>query len=141
MADTLSKKRRSWLMRRVRGSHTLPERLVEKFLRQRRIRFRRHDRRLPGTPDIIIPEQQAVIFVNGCFWHGHRGCRSSKLPSTRKKFWSDKIEANRRRDERVNRALRRRGWTVLKVWGCRAESIGELERALGKVLSATGARC
>lgn len=134
MADRLSKKKRSWLMSRVRGSNTLPERLVEKFLRRYRIRFRRHDRQLPGTPDIIIPQFHVVIFVNGCFWHGHRGCRRSRLPSTRRKFWTDKIRANRKRDERVRRALRRRRWTVLIVWGCRASSTADLSKVLGTSL-------
>lgn len=135
MADRLSKQKRSWLMGRVRGSNTLPERLVEKFLRQRGIRFRRHDRQLPGTPDIILPERHVAIFVNGCFWHGHKGCRRSRLPSTRRRFWSEKIEANRKRDERVRRALRREGWSVLTVWGCRTNSVASLSSALRTALS------
>jgi len=134
MADTLSKQKRSWLMSRVRGSNTLPERLVARFLRRYRIRFRRHDRRLPGTPDIIVPQFHVAIFVNGCFWHGHRGCRRSRLPSTRRKFWADKIQANRKRDQRVRRALRRQGWTVLTVWGCRVGCVADLSRALGTAL-------
>jgi len=134
MADTLSKQKRSWLMSRVRGSNTLPERLVERFLRQHRIRFRRHDRRLPGTPDIIVPQSHVAIFVNGCFWHGHKGCRRSKLPSTRRKFWADKIRGNRKRDERVRRALRRRGWKVVTVWGCRVGCVADLGRVLGTAL-------
>ena len=134
MADTLSTQKRSWLMSRVRGSNTLPERLVERFLRQHGIRFRRHDRQLPGTPDIIIPERQVAIFVNGCFWHGHKGCRCSRLPSTRRKFWSEKIETNKKRDQRVRRALRRRGWTVLTVWECRSSSVANLSKILGTAL-------
>ena len=134
MADTLSKQKRSWLMGRVRGSNTLPERFVERFLRKSRIRFRRQDRHLPGTPDITIPQSQVAIFVNGCFWHGHRGCRRSKLPSTRKKFWSDKIQTNKKRDERVRRALRRKGWRVLTVWGCRATSNTDLNKVLSTAL-------
>ena len=117
------------------GSNTLPEKLVERFLRQHRIRFRRHDRRLPGTPDIIVPQFHVAIFVNGCFWHGHKGCCRSKLPSTRRKFWADKIEANRKRDERVRRALRRRGWTVLTVWGCRVGCVADLGKVLGTALT------
>jgi DNA mismatch endonuclease (patch repair protein) len=121
-------------MSRVRGSNTLPERLVEKFLRQHQIRFRRQDRQLPGTPDIIIPQSHLAIFVNGCFWHGHKACRRSRLPSTRRKFWADKIQANRKRDERVRRALRRKGWKVLTVWGCRATSVTDLSKVLDTVL-------
>jgi DNA mismatch endonuclease (patch repair protein) len=76
-----------------------------------------------------------AIFVNGCFWQGHRGCRRSKLPSTRRKFWADKIRANRKRDERVRRALRRRGWKVLTVWGCRVGCAADLGRVLGAALA------
>jgi DNA mismatch endonuclease, patch repair protein len=130
VVDTLSKQKRSWLMSRVRGSNTLPERAVERFLRRHRIRFRR----LPGTPDIIVPQFHVAIFVNGCFWHGHKGCRRSKLPSTRRKFWAEKIQTNMKRDERVRRALRRSGWTVLTVWGCRASSVADLSRVLGTAL-------
>jgi DNA mismatch endonuclease, patch repair protein len=135
MADTLSKEKRSWLMSRVRGSNTLPEKLVERFLRRHGIRFRRHDRRLPGTPDIVVPRSQVAIFVNGCFWHGHRRCRRSRLPLTRRKFWADKIEANRKRDERVRRALRRRGWTVVTVWGCRLGRAADLSTTLHAALA------
>ena len=137
MADTLSRQKRSWLMGRVRGSNTLPERLVERFLRLHSVRFRRHVRRLPGTPDIVVPDRNVVIFVNGCFWHGHKGCRCSRLPSTRRKFWSDKIETNRKRDQRVRRALRRRGWIVLTVWGCRARSVSDLSKVIGNALRLT----
>jgi DNA mismatch endonuclease (patch repair protein) len=134
MADTISRQKRSWLMSRVRGSNTLPERLVEKFLRRCKIRFRRQDRHLPGTPDITIPKNQLAIFVNGCFWHGHPGCHLSRLPTTRRKFWSDKIQTNKKRDERVRRALRRKGWKVLTVWGCRAKSTPNLKRLLAPSL-------
>src|ERR1700741_1728092 len=117
MVDTLTKEKRSWLMSRVRGSNTLPEKQVERFLRRGGVRFRRHDRRLPGTPDIVVPQARVAIFVNGCFWHGHAGCDFARLPSTRKKFWSEKIQTNKKRDRRVRRALQRMGWRVVTVWG------------------------
>jgi DNA mismatch endonuclease (patch repair protein) len=134
MTDSLSKQRRSWLMSRVRGSNTLPERLVEKFLRQHKIRFQRHHRQLPGTPDIVILRRHIAIFVNGCFWHGHKGCRRSRLPSTRTKFWADKIQTNRTRDEKVRRTLRKRGWVVLTVWGCHSDSEDKLSKILAIAL-------
>jgi DNA mismatch endonuclease (patch repair protein) len=134
MADTLSKQKRSWLMSRVKGSNTLPEKLVESFLRRHAIRFRRHVRELPGTPDIIIPKLNVAILVNGCFWHGHKGCQRSRLPSTKRKFWLEKLRANKKRDERVRRALRRRGWTVMTVWGCSTSSEPDLDRVLGSAL-------
>lgn len=132
--DTLSKERRSWLMSRVRGSKTRPEKLVEKFLRRNRIHFRRHERELPGTPDIVIPGSQIAIFVNGCFWHGHKACRLSRLPSTRRKFWAEKIQANQKRDIRVRRALRRKGWKVLTVWGCHVSNVTKLNSILSGAL-------
>lgn len=135
MADTLTKEKRSWLMSRVRGTNTLPEKQVERFLRHCGVRFRRHDRRLPGTPDIVIPHSNVVIFVNGCFWHGHSGCRLARLPSTRKKFWSEKIRANKKRDRRARRALRQMGWNVLTIWGCRTRSTVYLGRVLATSLS------
>lgn len=134
MVDTLTKGKRSWLMSRVRGSNTAPEKQVERFLRRCGVRFRRHDRKLPGTPDIVVPQKQVAIFVNGCFWHGHAGCGLARIPSTRRKFWSEKIQANRKRDRRVRRALESMGWTVLTVWGCRAKSTADLSAALGSVL-------
>jgi len=129
MSDTLTKQKRSWLMSRVRGSNTLPEKQVERFLRRCGIRFRRHARKLPGTPDIVVPQAQLAIFINGCF------CDRSRLPSTRKKFWSEKIQTNKRRDQRVRRDLQRMGWKVLTVWGCRANSVADLYKVLGSSLT------
>lgn len=140
MADNLTKAKRSWLMSRVRGSRTLPERQVEKLLRHLHITFRRHISTLPGTPDIVLPHRRIAIFVNGCFWHGHASCVLARLPSTRKKFWTEKIETNRRRDRRVQRALRRMGWKVVTVWGCRAKSEEYLNKRLKAVLMQTKSR-
>jgi DNA mismatch endonuclease (patch repair protein) len=134
MADTLTKAKRSWLMSRVRGANTLPEKQVERFLRRHGVRFRRHIRKLPGTPDIVVPQEKLAIFVNGCFWHGHAGCDLARLPSTRKNFWSEKIRANKERDRRVRRALRQMGWNVLTIWGCRAKSTVHLGRVLATAL-------
>ena len=135
MADRLSTEKRSWLMSRVRASNTQPEKLVEIFLRRSAVRFRRHDRTLPGTPDIVIPGSHVIIFVNGCFWHGHSRCRRSKLPSTRRKFWAEKIRANQKRDRWVRRVLRRAGWVVLTLWGCRVSNSSHLSKVLGRFLN------
>jgi DNA mismatch endonuclease (patch repair protein) len=118
MTDIFSKAHRSKLMARVRGVNTQPEKLVRAFLRSHGFHFRLHVRALPGKPDIVIPPCRAVIFVNGCFWHYHAGCKRSALPSTRKHFWRTKILGNALRDRRNKVALRRLGWRVFTVWQC-----------------------
>lgn len=118
MVDSLSPSRRSWNMRRIRGANTLPERRLRSQLHRRGLRFRLHDRKLPGSPDIVLPRFKSVIFVHGCFWHRHAGCRNATSPSTRKEFWEKKFQDNGRRDSRNQRALRRSGWRVLVVWEC-----------------------
>jgi DNA mismatch endonuclease, patch repair protein len=118
MADVLSKTYRSALMARIRGANTRPEKLVRAFLRSHGIRFRLNVRELPGNPDIVIPLRHAVIFVNGCFWHHHAGCKRSTLPSTRKRFWQTKILGNARRDGRNRASLRNLGWRVFTIWQC-----------------------
>jgi DNA mismatch endonuclease, patch repair protein len=109
------------MMSGIRGKNTSPEVAVRKALFARGFRFRLHDKRLPGAPDIVLPKFRSVIFVHGCFWHGH-GCRAFKWPKTREEFWRAKIEGNIQRDLRVCRELRRRGWRVKIVWEC---SIGK----------------
>jgi DNA mismatch endonuclease (patch repair protein) len=118
MVDSLSPSRRSWNMGRIRGANTLPERRLRSQLHRRGLRFRLHDRKLPGSPDIVLPRFKSVIFVHGCFWHRHAGCRNATSPSTRKEFWEKKFQDNVRRDSRNQRALRRSGWRVLVVWEC-----------------------
>lgn len=135
MADIVSKKKRSWLMSRVRGANTLPEKRVEGVLREHKIKFRRQVRSLPGTPDLVIREMRVIVLVNGCFWHGHKNCTLSRLPRTRRKFWSEKFEANRRRDARVRRALRKMGWKVVTVWGCQTKDSVRMNRILDRALS------
>lgn len=118
MVDTLSKSERSRNMAQVRGVNTTPERVVRSFLRAQGFRIRSHVRYLPGKPDIVIPEFRTAIFVNGCFWHHHVGCKRSTLPSTKRQFWERKILGNAVRDRRVKRELRKSGWNVCTVWQC-----------------------
>lgn len=118
-------------MAAVRARHTAPERIVRSLIHGLGLRFVLHDRRLVGTPDIVLPRHCAVIFVNGCFWHGHK-CSRGKLPNTRLEFWSEKIEANQRRDRRAIRRLRREGWRVLTVWECETKQPTRLIRRLEK---------
>jgi DNA mismatch endonuclease (patch repair protein) len=118
MADTVSKKRRSEIMSNVKSSHTKPEILVRKFLFSNGIRFRLHDKKLPGKPDLKIPKYNTVVFINGCFWHGHKLCKIYVMPKTNKSFWYSKIENNIDRDRKNKRRLRRLGWKVITVWEC-----------------------
>ena len=116
--DKLTKEERSLLMGRVRSKNTKPEILVRTLLHGQGYRYRLHRRDLPGSPDIVFPSRKKVIFVHGCFWHRHQGCKSTTTPSTRKKFWEGKFAANVSRDVRNIGALEEKGWKTLVVWGC-----------------------
>ena len=118
MADVFSKKKRSAIMAAIRGKHTAPEIALKKCLRANGIHYRSHPPGLPGTPDIVLPESRVAVFVNGCFWHGHNGCRRSKLPTTNVEFWKLKIAKNVKRDRAAARKLRTMGWKVRVYWTC-----------------------
>lgn len=109
---------RSRNMRAVRGTNTRPEMLVRRGLHRRGLRFRLHRRDLPGCPDIVLPRHRAVVFVHGCFWHRHEGCRYATTPATRREFWQNKFTANFERDRRALEGLRAAGWRVAVVWEC-----------------------
>lgn len=106
------------MMAGIRGRDTKPEMLVRSWLHQAGLRFRVHDRSLPGSPDVVLPRWNAVVFVHGCFWHRHTGCPRTTSPATRRAFWNAKFASNVARDERNRRALRRLGWRVRTVWEC-----------------------
>lgn len=118
MADSHTKEQRSYNMSRVRGKDTKPELLVRRFLHKRGFRFRLHDKTLPGKPDIVLKKHRTVIFVHGCFWHGHDGCKYSLLPQTRREFWQQKIGRNKELDSVNQEKIRASGWKVITVWGC-----------------------
>ena len=118
MSDTLSQSQRSYNMSRIRGKNTKPEIQVRKWLHARGFRFRLQDRRLPGKPDIVLPKYGVAIMVNGCFWHGHKGCRYATKPKTNTEFWEAKIAGNKHRDEVTTAHLEALGWTVITVWEC-----------------------
>jgi len=122
MADTVSKEKRSEIMSHVTGKETKPEIIVRKYLFARGLRYRKNVKRLPGTPDIVLPKYKTVVFVNGCFWHGHRGCKYSHLPSTNLEYWEKKIADNLERDERKKRELEELGYRVLTVWQCQLKT-------------------
>ena len=117
VADIVSSQTRSKIMSRIRGKDTKPEMTVRKALHALGFRYRLHDARLKGKPDLVFPKYRAVIFVNGCFWHGHN-CHLFKWPSTRKEFWKQKILGNSLRDRENIKSLKRDGWRVLIVWEC-----------------------
>lgn len=118
MSDTLSQTQRSYNMSRIRGKNTKPEILVRKGLHARGFRFRLHNKKLPGSPDIVLPKYGVAIMVNGCFWHGHKRCRYATKPKTNVGFWETKIARNRHRDEVTNAHLEALGWHVITVWEC-----------------------
>lgn len=131
--DRLTPERRSWLMSRIGSRDTGPELAVRSLLHRLGFRFRLHRRDLPGTPDIVLPGRHAVVFVHGCFWHGHT-CKRAGMPKSRNTYWAEKIEANRRRDANKRRMLRSRGWRVLTVWECELKNPDRLSARLLRFL-------
>jgi len=118
MSDILPASQRHRCMSRIRGKNTKPEILVRKGLHARGFRFRLHNKKLPGSPDIVLPKYGVAIMVNGCFWHGHKGCRYATKPKTNIEFWETKIARNRHRDEVTTAHLEALGWHVITVWEC-----------------------
>jgi len=130
MTDTLSSEQRSRLMAKVRGKDTAIEKKVRSYLHKRGYRFRKHVAGLPGSPDIVLLKYRTAIFVHGCFWHGHSGCRKSRLPTTRRTFWEEKRKANLERDNRKIIELIGLGWRVAIVWQCVLEKSETLSSAM-----------
>lgn len=122
MADTISAERRSWNMSRITGRNTKPEILLRSLLHRAGFRFRLHAKDLKGRPDIVLPKYRMAIFVHGCFWHRHAGCRNATIPATRIEFWTAKFDGNVERDSRNAAALEEAGWTVITVWECDLKS-------------------
>lgn len=118
MVDVVSPSVRSRMMSGIKGKNSQPEMLVRRMLFAAGYRFRLHRRDLPGTPDIVMPGRKIAIFVHGCFWHAHKGCKYFKLPATRPDFWAAKLQANVDRDQKAIEALTAMGWRVLCVWEC-----------------------
>jgi len=121
MVDVFDKKKRSWLMSRVEGRNTKPELFVRSLLHRLGYRFTVNgpkNRKLPGKPDIVLPKYNTVVFVHGCFWHGHEGCRYARIPKSRTEWWRAKIEGNRERDRKNIGELEAMGWRVVVLWTC-----------------------
>ncbi len=130
VTDTLTTKERSQLMAKIRGKNTGPELAVRSLLHRAGYRFRIHVRDLPGTPDIVLPRYRAVVFVHGCFWHRHRGCKTAATPKSHRKFWAEKFARNVANDQKHRRRLRNLGWRVITVWECQLK---RSERVLAKI--------
>lgn len=118
MADVHSTAVRSYNMSKIKGKDTKPEILVRKYLFSKGFRYRLHNKKLPGTPDIVLPKYKTVIFINGCFWHGHKGCKYYVVPKTRTDWWLDKINRNIEKDKENKIKLTNIGWNVIEVWEC-----------------------
>lgn len=128
--DRLTAERRSWNMSRVKGRNTTPELKVRSLLHRLGFRFTLRRRDLPGRPDIVLPMHEAVIFVNGCFWHQHKDCPKSALPKTREEFWLTKLGGNVERDMCNVTELKQAGWKVLTVWECEVRDDSTLSAKL-----------
>jgi len=124
MVDVVDSATRSRMMSGIRGRNTKPEILIRSLLHRQGFRFRLHVRDMPGKPDIVLPRYRAVVFVHGCFWHGHN-CPLFKLPGTRPDFWSEKIERNQNNDNRAKAALLADGWRVGIIWECALRGAGK----------------
>jgi DNA mismatch endonuclease (patch repair protein) len=135
MSDIFSSQKRSEIMSNISGKDTKPEILVRKFLFSNGFRFRKNDKRLPGTPDIVLPKYNTIIFVNGCFWHGHENCKKAKLPVTRREFWEDKISKNINRDLINYHELEKMGWQIIIIWDCEVNTKVKREITYEKLLS------
>ena len=119
MTDVHNKKTRSYNMSMIRSKDTKPEILVRKFLFGNGFRYKLHDKMLPGKPDLVFPKYKTVIFIHGCFWHGHEGCKYFVVPKTRRKWWLEKINRNKQLDAENSRKLKKLGWKILTVFECK----------------------
>lgn len=132
--DSLTPERRSWNMSRIKNRDTKPELIVRSFLHHKGYRFRLHRKDLPGKPDIVLPRFHKIIFVHGCFWHRHAGCRYAYNPKSRVEFWEKKFQQNVIRDKNVQEALVQLGWQVYVIWECETKKLDILEKKINLVM-------
>lgn len=130
MTDTLSKEERSRVMAKVKSRDTKPEKKVRSLLFSLGFRFRLCQKNLPGKPDIVLKKYKTVIFVHGCFWHGHENCKNARIPKSNVEFWKNKIERNKQRFAEVSRQLRAQGWKVVVIWECETKNMTILKKFL-----------
>lgn len=137
MADFVTPEKRSKIMRGVKQKDTRPEIIVRKALHAAGFRFRLHARHLPGKPDIVLPKFKTVVFVHGCFWHQHAGCKDGRVPASRVEYWEPKLRRNQERDQEKARELEAAGWNVVTVWECEAKDPAALGRAFARIRQGT----
>jgi len=135
MADIYSKSKRSSIMSKISGKETKPEVLVRKYLFLKGFRYRKNDKRFPGKPDVVLPKYKTIIFVHGCFWHNHKGCKASKLPESNRDFWEKKIGDSVKRDRKHRNELKKLGWKVIVVWQCEINVKTKREKRLGRLIN------
>ena len=133
MADVHSKETRSYNMSQIKSRNTKPELLVRKFLHAHGFRYKLHDKKLPGKPDIVLPKYKTLIFIHGCFWHGHSNCKYFVVPKTRTEWWQNKINTNKANDTKALKALKKDGWKIIIVWECKLKS-AKVEKTLSTLL-------
>ena len=129
--DRISKEHRSWNMSRIKSGNTKPEIVVRSLLHKLGYRFRLHRKDLPGKPDIVLPRYNSVVFVHGCFWHRHNGCKNATVPKTKNIFWREKFKGNIERDIKVQEELQSMGWKILIIWECETSDIGSVTKIIG----------
>jgi len=134
MVDHLSPEKRSWNMSRIRSSNTNPEKIVRSLVHRLGFRFRLNKNKLPGRPDIVLNKYNTVVFVNGCFWHRHKGCKDTTTPKSNTKFWKDKFKGNVERDKKNLKALKKMRWKTIIVWECELEKPEKLNNKLRRLL-------
>jgi DNA mismatch endonuclease, patch repair protein len=134
MVDIISKEKRSWNMSRIKSKDTKPEKIVRSLLYRMGYRFRLHITDLPGKPDIVLPKYRTVMFVHGCFWHRHKGCKYAYNPKSRIDFWEKKFEGNIERDRKQQGALKKLGWEVIVIWECQIKDVKYLTDMIEKKL-------
>lgn len=134
MVDSFTPEKRSEIMGRIGGKNTAPERKIRSLLHRLGYRFRLHRKGLPGKPDVVLPRYKTVIFVHGCFWHGHHGCKRAALPTSRQAFWRKKISKNRERDARVLAELVTMGYQTIVVWECELKDLAAVSTRLTRLL-------
>jgi len=138
--DRISEEKRSYIMSRVHGRDTQPEIVVRKMLHKKGAIYRLYRSDLPGKPDIVLPKRKLALFVHGCFWHGHEGCRKGSLPKSRVEYWRKKTEANKERDKKVIEQLNELGWKTMVIWQCETRDKEMLSQKLDTLLSETECR-
>lgn len=135
MTDIMTPEQRSRCMSAIKGKDTKPEMIVRKYLFSKGLRYRLHVRSLPGHPDIVLPKYRTVVFINGCFWHGHEGCKYYRLPKSNVEFWESKITNNKNRDVLNEIKLKELGWRVIRIWECEIKRIQDRDQSLEKLYS------